>query len=105
MINRFILSMDDKVYSFYDALIWDESTYYWYSGECAEKKISVIIPYFKSIHDDCHSHKIFRTPESQAVFIMGGQRIETFKLKTLHFHKPMNCSNYESIILTLVSSS
>lgn len=101
-INRFIFEIDGKVYSFRDCALWDESSYYWYSGECVEKKIGVIIPYYQHIRNACRFAKLTIPPKCKTTFIIGGKVHDDYSLKSMNFHKPEFGSQY--IVLHLVKA-
>ena len=84
-INRFIFEIDGKVYSFQDVTIWDESSYYWFTGECAEKQLGVAIPYYQHIRHACRFAKLTIPPKCKTTFIIAGKVNDRFSLKCLNF--------------------
>ena len=84
-INRFILEIDGKVYSFLDTTIWDESSYNWFTGEYFEKKLGLTIPYYQHIRNACRFVKLTITPKCKTTFIIAGKVNDTFSLKCLNF--------------------
>lgn len=103
-INRFIFEIDGKVYSFRDVTLWDESSYYWFTGECAEKQLGVAIPYYQHIRNACRFAKLTIPPKCKTTFIIAGKVHEDYSLKSMNFSRPDNVYSSPYIVLHLVKA-
>lgn len=100
-IHRFIFEIDGKVYSFHDVTIWDESSYYWFTGEYFEKKIGVTIPYYQHIRNACRFSNLLMPSKCKTTFIIGGKVHEDYSLKSMNFCKSEDVFHTPYIVLHL----
>lgn len=106
MINRFILSMDGKVYSFLemrpiDPTTYIDSSFYWFTRRGG---LGVYIPYFESIYEANKHYKVLLPPPAKVTLIMGNIRYDNFRLQEIQF-KNMSNGGTPFVSLHLVNSA
>lgn len=98
IIDRVIIKVNDKVYSFLNHTFWDETEYdYFNMKQKRVKKLSVIIPYNKKFLNDItiRDNKTFRMlQKSEVILSLDGVSIENFIVDGI-------VNTYNSVVIKL----
>lgn len=97
-IDRVIIEVNDKVYSFLNPAFWDETEYNYFNMEHKRvNKLSVIIPYNKKFLNDItiSDNKTFRMlKKSEVILSIDGVSIENFIVDGI-------VNTYNSVVIKL----
>lgn len=86
-IDRVIVKVNDKVYSFLDPLLLDETERLYCSNDGIVNKLAVVIPYNKDFINDIviKSNKTFKMIESSdTILSLNGTPVYTFIIESIH---------------------
>ena len=88
MIDRVIVKVKDKVYSFIDPLFFDETERPYYLNTAVVEKLAVVIPYNKDFINDIliKSNKTFKMLESSTTTIsLNGKLVYSFVIESIQY--------------------
>lgn len=88
MIDRVIVKVKDKVYSFMDPLFFDETERPYCLNTAVVEKLAVVIPYNKDFINDIiiKSNKTFKMLESSTTTIsLNGKLVYSFVIESIQY--------------------
>lgn len=88
MIDRVIVKVNDKVYSFLNPLLLDETERPYCSNDGMVKKLAVVIPYTKDFINDIviRSNKTFKMlKSSNTILSLNGTSVYTFIIESIQY--------------------
>lgn len=87
-IDRVIVEVNNKVYSFLNPLFFDETEYPYHSNHCKVENLAVCVHYNKDFINDItiHSNKTFIMLRSSKLYIsLNGKLVESFSIKKVQY--------------------
>lgn len=88
MIDRVIVKVNDKVYSFLDPLLLDETERQYCSNDGTVNKLAAVIPYNKDFINDIviKSNKTFKMLNlSNTILSLNGTSVYTFIIESIQY--------------------
>lgn len=90
MIDRAIIKVNGKVYSFLNPLLLDETERPYCSNDCTVNKLAVVIPYNKDFMNDIiiKSNKTFKMiKSSDTILSLNGISVYSFVIESIQYDR------------------